>query len=271
MPGILMSRNTRSGASRSAIVSPSWPVARRGTRSPRIRGSSAASRGWPASSSMTRMRGFIARRAAGGGRACWLSDYVAEFGFVQPRARPASAPSPACCPRPAPASSAVVFLLTEPDTLAPSRSSAASASSRVMVASVPVMTQVWPATAARRAARRQGRGHVARRPRPSRSISAWFAGVVEPGRAPTAATTGPTSGDRLELLQRGGAQGRASAEGAGQRRRAALADVADAERVDERATARRLPALVDLARRGSPPTSCPSARAPPAVSARRGA
>ena len=43
-----------------------------------------------------------------------------------------------------PASSAVVFLLTDPDTLAPSRSRAAWASSRVMLSSVPVMTQVWP-------------------------------------------------------------------------------------------------------------------------------
>ena len=48
MPGILMSRNTRSGVSRSTSARPSGAGrAPARTRSPRTRGSSASSRGWP--------------------------------------------------------------------------------------------------------------------------------------------------------------------------------------------------------------------------------
>ena len=79
MPGILMSRNTRSGASRSTSVTPSSPVAApHARRSRRIRGSSATSRGSPASSSMTRMRGFTDDSVADG-----ADGALIELGLVE--------------------------------------------------------------------------------------------------------------------------------------------------------------------------------------------
>ena len=92
------------------------------------------------------------------------------------------------------------LLADRADTLPPSASIAAAASSRVIAASVPVSTNVLPASgpppAAGAAAAAAPR--FARPPRAARRRAARLRGSSKT-RGPTAATTGPISGDRLEL------------------------------------------------------------------------
>ncbi len=92
----------------------------------------------------------------------------------------------------------------------------------------------------------------------------------KPGPRTDCATTGPTSWTRSSSAERRVARSPCIERNArGQRRGAALADMADAEREEQARQRRPAWLLLDLARPGSPPTSCPSARARPAVGGQR--
>ena len=150
--------------------------------------------------------------------------------------------SRACCRRRPRRRGSVVFLLTEPDTFAPRRSSAAVASSRDIEASVPVSTKTFPASGPGSSS---GSGAWLAMLTPaaaSRATSARLRGSSANART-DAATTGPISATRLQRLDRRLEQPVHRPEMARQRRGRLLADVADAERVDQAREIVRLAAL----------------------------
>ena len=117
--------------------------------------------------------------------------HAIDYKALETRPRPAfrrraRAPSRACCPASAPTTTKLVFLLTDPATLPPSRSMRAVASSRVMRSSVPVSTKVLPASGPP-AGGRDAAGcvcHVdAGRAQPLDELA--VVRLVEPTRAPT--------------------------------------------------------------------------------------
>src|SRR5689334_3494486 len=81
MPGILTSRNTRSGASRSISLTPSSPVAASVTSLPSYSSVIFNESRTAASSSMTRMRGFTV--VSPGLRADGADGALIELGFVE--------------------------------------------------------------------------------------------------------------------------------------------------------------------------------------------
>ena len=193
-----------------------------------------------------------------GGRSA--PDEAEERRLVEHRRRPAAAPCRACCRRRRPPPRQLVLRLTEPVTLPPSASMAAVASSRDMLSSVPVSTNVLPASGRRACRSRALRLRLARPPRAAAATSSRFRGSSKYSRTDPA-TTGPISWTACSCSTVAGLDRVDRSEGGDQHLGRPLAHVADAR--GRRAGARRRSTgSARSARAGSPPTSCPSARAP---------